>query len=326
MSAKKLNVSRNFNTVELGAMLCEVRENLGHNLENVAQELKIRLDYLQAIESGQLSDLPSNVYASGFTRTYAEYLGLEGDEIVRQFKAAGVTISDRTNLNLPSPVEEGRLPTAKILLLGGLIAVGAYGGWYLFSAQGWDPTRGVSKLPNEMSVLIEKTKNGVERKFDRPRTPEAMPVLKSVGSPSSAPGLLLKGKDQPPARAETNIPGPGSVPSQTPLIASAQTQTTVALPNAPGVIQKTLSPFTVVHAIADSYVYVRCADILLFSGLLRRGAVYKAPSCLELTLSTGNAGGLQISSGEKVSAPLGLSGEVRRNIPLNGVKLFRRQD
>ena len=115
MNAKKPNGSKSFNAVGLGAMMREVRENLGHDLEDVARELKIRLEHLYAIETGQLSNLPGNVYVSGFTRAYAEYLGLEGDEIVRQFRAVGVVTHDRTNLHLPSPVEEGRLPTALIL-------------------------------------------------------------------------------------------------------------------------------------------------------------------------------------------------------------------
>ena len=79
-----------FGTSELGAMLCESRILLGCELEDVAAELRIRLTYLQAIEDGRLDDLPGTTYATGFLRAYADFLGLDGEDLVRQFKAEHV--------------------------------------------------------------------------------------------------------------------------------------------------------------------------------------------------------------------------------------------
>jgi cytoskeleton protein RodZ len=79
----------------------------------------------------------------------------------------------------------------------------------------------------------------------------------------------------------------------------------------------------VVRATVDSYVAVRTRDNeTLFSQLMRPGDSYEVPSGADLTLETGNAGGLQISVGGKRVPSLGPIGEIRRNIPLDAEKLL----
>src|SRR5271157_1327051 len=72
-----------------GAGLREVRERLGWKLPDVAEALRIRLEYLTAIEQGDLSPLPGPAYRVGFIRAYAQILGLDGEEILRRFREAG---------------------------------------------------------------------------------------------------------------------------------------------------------------------------------------------------------------------------------------------
>lgn len=159
MNAKNQPEMESFDAAELGAMMREMRENLGHDLDAVARDLRIRLVYLEAIESGRLADLPGNAYVSGFLRSYSDFLGLEGEEIVRRFKMAGAEISSQPQLHLPSPVEEGRLPTASILLVAAVIAAAAYGGWYYLSGSGKGPMETVASLPKELSGLVDDAKN-----------------------------------------------------------------------------------------------------------------------------------------------------------------------
>ena len=71
---------------EVGRMLEEARLNKGITLDKVEADLKIRKAYVLAMESGRWEDLPGYAYAIGFLRTYAEYLGLPGDEIVEEYK------------------------------------------------------------------------------------------------------------------------------------------------------------------------------------------------------------------------------------------------
>ena len=66
--------------------LLGARKEHGQDLRAVAQVLRIRYEYLEAIEAGAFERLPGTTYAHGFLRTYAEFLGLDGDEIVERFK------------------------------------------------------------------------------------------------------------------------------------------------------------------------------------------------------------------------------------------------
>lgn len=61
----------------VGTILRQRREEKRYTLEQVFQDTRIRLSYLQAIESDQLDQLPSRAQAHGFIRLYANYLGLD---------------------------------------------------------------------------------------------------------------------------------------------------------------------------------------------------------------------------------------------------------
>lgn len=71
--------------LELGEELRTRRIELGVSLEEVQERTKIRVRYLEAIESGDWSVLPGNVYARGFVRRYAEYIGLDGNALLHQY-------------------------------------------------------------------------------------------------------------------------------------------------------------------------------------------------------------------------------------------------
>jgi cytoskeleton protein RodZ len=52
------------------------------------------LDYLEALEAGRISALPSNAHALGFLRTYAAALGLDPNDTARRFKAEAVGVNE----------------------------------------------------------------------------------------------------------------------------------------------------------------------------------------------------------------------------------------
>ncbi len=62
----------------MGRTLAEVRQQLGFNLEQIHVRTHIPLRHLQAIESGDLSRLPEQIYVRGFVQRMAEALGLDG--------------------------------------------------------------------------------------------------------------------------------------------------------------------------------------------------------------------------------------------------------
>jgi cytoskeletal protein RodZ len=71
---------------QLGELLKEARQNKGVSLEKVEEEIKIRTKYLQALEEGDFSVMPPEVYIKGFLRNYAIYLGLDPEEARALYK------------------------------------------------------------------------------------------------------------------------------------------------------------------------------------------------------------------------------------------------
>ena len=56
------------------------------DLETVAEELNIQLDLLTRIENNDFFDHFDLVYLIGHIRAYAKFLGLNDNEVVKQFK------------------------------------------------------------------------------------------------------------------------------------------------------------------------------------------------------------------------------------------------
>ena len=65
---------------QLGKMLRDVRVAYKIELAQVATDLHLKSEFLEAIESGSWSKLPSDTYGRGYLRQYAEYLKLSPEE------------------------------------------------------------------------------------------------------------------------------------------------------------------------------------------------------------------------------------------------------
>lgn len=65
--------------------LFAARERKGVDLYRAERDTKIRARYLGALERGDYRELPGFVYTKGFLRNYALYLGLDPDDVIRQW-------------------------------------------------------------------------------------------------------------------------------------------------------------------------------------------------------------------------------------------------
>src|SRR5689334_18703455 len=66
---------------EIGQRLREVRIARDESLEAIAKRMLLKPAYLEALEGGELDQLPSRHHAAGYARAYAKQLGLDGDEL-----------------------------------------------------------------------------------------------------------------------------------------------------------------------------------------------------------------------------------------------------
>jgi cytoskeleton protein RodZ len=71
---------------QIGALLEKKRREKGLSLEEVEQATKIRARYLESLEREDYGVLPDAVYVQGFLKTYANFLGLDGEQLSRELK------------------------------------------------------------------------------------------------------------------------------------------------------------------------------------------------------------------------------------------------
>ncbi len=71
---------------KIGPVLEQARKERGLTLDEVEEATKIRKRYLAGLEREDYGVLPDAVYAQGFLKTYANYLGLDGEDLSRQLK------------------------------------------------------------------------------------------------------------------------------------------------------------------------------------------------------------------------------------------------
>ena len=140
----------------VGEILRRRRESYGQDLPTVASQLHIRLTYLRAVETGRFKDLPGMAYASGFVRSYGDYLGLDGEELVRLFREEVAGVDRQVRLNVPIVASEGRIPGGAVLLLSGFLAVLAYGVWYYLADRHKSLLDLVPEVPSQLRAILGK--------------------------------------------------------------------------------------------------------------------------------------------------------------------------
>jgi cytoskeleton protein RodZ len=70
---------------EFGAQLKQARESRGISLRQIATSTKISTVALEALERGDLSKLPGGIFSRAFVKAYAIEVGLDPEEISKQF-------------------------------------------------------------------------------------------------------------------------------------------------------------------------------------------------------------------------------------------------
>ena len=106
---------------QIGALLEKKRREKGLSLKDVEQATKIRTRYLEGLESEDYSALPDAVYVQGFLKTYANFLGLDGERLSRELKERRAPRRERQLIGHdegdPEAVGEPELPP---ITLGGV--------------------------------------------------------------------------------------------------------------------------------------------------------------------------------------------------------------
>jgi transcriptional regulator with XRE-family HTH domain len=165
----------------VGQYLAAVRDHRGLSLAQVAAETRVRRLYLSALEEGEHAPLPSRPFAVGYVRAYARALGLDGDEIVAQFRADFP--EDRSPLRAPIGVSHEKDQVRRLIYWAGGAVVCAVVLWNV-----------------AQRTIIN----------DQPAPGPAFPAA-AQQSPLPSPGPVKLGAPKPPP-ADQTVPQPYVTP------------------------------------------------------------------------------------------------------------------
>ena len=205
----------------LGALLRERREAMGVTLAEVEVATRIRQKYLSALESDEWHLLPGEVVGRGFLRNYADYLGLEPQEVMDRRRALTDpnmnTALSSTSAGAPLPperqvdyrpkevelkdegdgIQRSEIRLTPILAIIALAAVVALGIW------------GLTTLREPLAGLLQGGQTRVAGLFDRPEPTATSPAIVGIVNEQnlnpSALTTTTAGSDVPVVAEPTGI-------------------------------------------------------------------------------------------------------------------------
>ena len=119
---------------DVGTILKSGRLKSKKSLEEISSELCIRKIYLTALEEGDYETLPAIPYGVGYVRTYARYLGLSPERVVKLYKAASQT-EEKVQEQEQAPEPEANKSNKWHIIIGILALVFVYGAWSLYNSK-----------------------------------------------------------------------------------------------------------------------------------------------------------------------------------------------
>jgi len=117
----------------IGTTLCDARNRRRLDISQVEEATKIRPRFLAAMESENWDVLPGGAYTRSFIRTYASYLGLDGERLAEDYRrmagepAPGERGAPRADPVVAgaSPQRGGKLPRRALGALVSVVAIAA---------------------------------------------------------------------------------------------------------------------------------------------------------------------------------------------------------
>lgn len=122
-----------------GRKLAEARLQRGWSLDEVAERIRVRREFLEALEDMNMKLLPGRAYALAFLRSYARELGLDERAIVEQFQEESALTREDVQKQIRKPASKphrDRPWMAAVVLVG--LAVG-FVGWRAVQQQAGAP-------------------------------------------------------------------------------------------------------------------------------------------------------------------------------------------
>jgi cytoskeleton protein RodZ len=325
----------------VGEILRRTRVHYNQSIEDVANFMRIRVTQLEAIEKGDIDQLPGRVYAIGYVRTYSEYLGLDGEKMIQLFKQQSGSKSQKPELHFPVAASESKAPNISLILVSLAVLVLVIGMWMVISASGGREPDAIAEIPNVPSDMRVADVMGTGDAAKPAAAPAVVvaadgTVLEDMSLPAGAT------PPQPAATAPSAVDGviPPAVTTDAAAttdanaaavaaVAAAGTDAAVAAEaTTPAVPAAVVPPAReiVINVKQRAWVEVRDKqNKAILSRIIKPGESFVVPEeNYGLRLDTGNAGGLEFSVNGQVLRPLGAVGDILRGIVLDGAPMLEK--
>src|SRR3712207_7141173 len=187
---------------KIGRVLERARKDRGLSLEEAEKATKIRRRYLEGLEQDDYTVLPDAVYARGFLKTYANFLGLDGAALSQELRTRrkprrerGLSYAAPRRSEFERPIlspggvpgaDKRKLPTATIVTVAvaALVIAALVGALYFVGLGARSSGAGETK---RIAAPVELRPRG-------PAKADKAPVDASTGGPPSGPtGALTVG-------------------------------------------------------------------------------------------------------------------------------------
>ncbi|MGD9864779.1 MAG: helix-turn-helix domain-containing protein [Pseudodonghicola sp.] len=339
--------------VRLGDMMRGERATLGKSLLDVQRELRIKANYIAAIENTDPSAFDTPGFIAGYVRSYARYLNMDPDEAFAAFcresgfsvahgmsaQASGVRPAriadskkpglsgDRDPFTAPNtpfiPEREGLFsqiePRAigSTLVLLALIGGIGYGGWAVLKEVQQVQVAPVEQVPVVLSDLDPLNGAGRSDSNEAGMTAPSAEALDRLYRPQALDVPVLMARDAPISTLDPRSVGALSAP-ELPKVQLAAATAPRQEEIVPQVVEQA-APNLVMVAVRPSWVRVRAADgTVIFEGIMESGQSYEVPATEEPpTLRAGESGAIYFALNGKHYGPVGNRGVVTSNLPLS---------
>lgn len=151
--------------ITVGECLKSKREELGMSLYDLANKLKIKLEYLENLENNFYDGLPPQVYVKGFIRSYADFAGFNSEKMVDMYRRE-MAVKNKIEKVPANKVREKRFSlsnypiiTPKVVTIFFsvlVLAVVGYYFWHQISSFSSEPYLFVSSPASDVSVDVSE--------------------------------------------------------------------------------------------------------------------------------------------------------------------------
>ncbi len=284
----------------IGMALRDARVARNLSLAEVSALLRIRESHLEAIELEDFDQLPGNVYAIGFIRTYAQYLELNEGDLIMRFKAASVDpgIADMVFEEEEETEQISGALKISLLIVGALVV---YVLWLVAGAQDDEIT---------VSTVVQAPVAPVEA----PAPPAGEAEAAGADAPAAPDAASGAVPDALAADAATDTTSKNTGVADT-ATTDADSGSQSSAQAGEQAIDTTPAPSKVeIRATRRTWMRLENAQgRVLFSSVIDEGEGFELPDDMNYILATRDAGALTYFVNNQAMAPVGRRGQILTN-------------